>query len=58
MGKPDPTSKKITQTFKLLDQNRDGKISFKEIKLVLGKLQRIINGEFDKEYEAIQYKEV
>jgi Ca2+-binding EF-hand superfamily protein len=36
MDKPEPTSQQVTQTLKLLDQNRDGKISFKEIESVLG----------------------
>jgi Ca2+-binding EF-hand superfamily protein len=33
-----PGPRQVTQTFKLLDKNRDGKINFEEIKEVLSVL--------------------
>ena len=40
--------------FKLLDENRDGRVSFNEIKDVLDSLYKILNKDFDKEYELMQ----
>jgi Ca2+-binding EF-hand superfamily protein len=39
--------------FKLLDENRDGKVNFNEIKKVLEKLKSILKNDFDKEYEVL-----
>ena len=45
MGTPPPNNKQISLMFKALDKNRDGKISFNEIKGVLSELVEILKND-------------
>ena len=55
MGQPQPTEKQIKQTFKLLDENKDGKISFQEISDMLESILKIVYGQFDDDYNQMMY---
>jgi Ca2+-binding EF-hand superfamily protein len=58
MGAEAPDEKALNMTFKILDENEDGKISFNEMAEVLESLIKIVLGEFDQEYQTMQYQEL
>ena len=55
MGKEKPGKKQIDQIFKIMDKNKDGKLSFDEMAQMLKEIVMIINDEFDDQYNQIQY---
>ena len=44
--------------FKILDQNEDGKVSFNEMSDLLDSIVKIVNDQFDQEYQTMQYQEL
>ena len=58
MDAPIPDENALKMTFKLLDENEDGQISFEEVSGLLDSIVKIILGEFDQEYQTMQYQRV
>ncbi len=58
MGAEPPDEKALNMTLKILDENEDGKISFNGMAEVLENLIKIVLGEFDQEYQTMQYQEL
>ena len=53
-----PDQKQIKMLMTILDSNQDGKISYEEIKCVLGDIIKILDKTFGKEYQIHLYEKM
>ena len=58
LGQPVPSEKQNKQLFKLLDENKDGKLSFDEMTDLLEDIVLIVMDEFDNQFMALQYQDI
>ena len=55
MNMEEPSDKQLKMTYKLLDKNQDGKLSLSEMSGVIEQLVMVVSGEFDQQYNQMQY---
>jgi len=58
LNRPVPTEKQLAMTWKILDTNRDGEISYREMELLLEDLISIIMNEFDLKFAHLLDQEM